>query len=262
MNIDDFDVRSHSILLIGDSMTGKTKSVEALIGNDISETSLINSHISLYNANIPIPVSEEIHDFMQNFQPESEPLNSINCTIWDCSGKIRNFNYFIMISHISTVIIFCNLHNTNSCERIDYWKEIIDKYRPGILTIIVGTILRTKNLTQLENTEGQNESLKVLDSLRSSLKNQDSLSTATSRNESLENNDADQVDDSNSTNRTNRTKNKQITERNMVNVLQWCVEHGDIPFFKIDLDDSEEVSAMYNTVFIDRLRKIISFMLK
>lgn len=149
-----------------------------------------------------------------------ELFNSINCTIWDCSSKIHNFNYFILMNHISTVVIFCNLQNTNSCERIEYWKEIIDKYRLGILTIIVGTTLTKDSMNEPDAITIHEEA-------------------------------------SNTNTNTNRPKNKKVIERNTVNVLQWCVEHGDIPFFAIDLNNEDDVRDMYNSIFMDRLKKII-----
>lgn len=163
-------------------------SVASLVG-ELKNSTIINSYISLYNSPI------QVVDFSRE----------INCTIWDCNSKIKNFTYFVLMSHISTAVIFCNLQNTASCDRIDYWKQIIDKYRPGILTVVAGTLL---------------------------------------------NKDSDQIVNQ------NQQKNKKIIERNTINVLQWCVEHGDIPFFNIDLADGESVKDMYNSIFVDRLKKI------
>lgn len=214
---DDFGIFNHSLLLVGDTMTGKTKSISTLVGDKLKDCTLINSHISLYHISVAVP-DEDIKTII------GKNSDFVNCTIWDCNGKIRNFNYFVLMNHISTAIIFCNLQNVSSCERIDYWKQIIDKYRPGILTIIVGTTL-SKELPESDSA----------------------LSTSHNSDEPT-----------NTNTNTNRPKNKKVIERNTVNVLQWCVEHGDIPFFAVDLNSEDDVKEMYNSIFVDRLKKIMA----
>lgn len=181
----------HSILLIGDPKTGKTQSIKTLLNDDHDVSSTINSYISLYNREIKL---EKNHS--------KNKIDKINLTIWDCSGEIRDLNYFILINHVSTCLIFCNLLNSNSCDRLDHWKEVIRKKHKYTQIVIVGTCL---------------------------------------------------FGEQNMSERQMRT-----IQTNKIKVLEWCVENNDTPFFEIDLSNEDEIKEMYNSIFLDRVQKIIN----
>lgn len=125
----------HSILLIGDPKTGKTQSIKNLLGDTYNSSIAVNSSISLYCTSI-----------------KDLPDNTINLTVWDCSGEIRDLNYFMLINHISTCLIFCNLLNSNSCDRLEYWKEVIRKYHKYAQIVVIGTYTATRKVENADET--------------------------------------------------------------------------------------------------------------
>jgi len=103
-----------SMLLLGNQNTRKTNSVKALKIN-----------VSPQN-----PVTVYSHDMQTD-----TVTRKIN--IWDTKSSIKDLPRHVMLRCINVCVIFCNLSNTKSCNDVSYWYSCIQKYRPGIETIIV-----------------------------------------------------------------------------------------------------------------------------
>ena len=138
------------ILILGDSNTGKTESLRSLLADDISSLNIINSQISLYHMTVPVVDVEQ-------------SAASLNVTIWDCSGKLIDLNGFILLNQLSTCILFCNLTNSPSCDRLHFWKQLFDKQSKTAQIIVVGTYInKTPDIDKSAKVRDRNK-IKVLE---------------------------------------------------------------------------------------------------
>jgi len=112
----------HQMLLLGDPSVGKTLSLKEFIGDNFDQSIQYQSNVSLYNTVVALDDA------------------TINCTFWEVS-RLPIESAFI--TNVSTVIIFCNLQNTQSCDRLETWDELGQKYCTGD-PIIVGTTYKSE----------------------------------------------------------------------------------------------------------------------
>ena len=97
-------------LLLGDHLTGKTSSVNSLgikTQNDLAR---------LYHTRI----------------------NDQVINIWDTQEATTvDLPQRVILRPVNICLIFCNLNRVETCDRISYWYNLIQKYRPGLQIVIV-----------------------------------------------------------------------------------------------------------------------------
>ena len=130
-------MRHKNILLVGNSGSGKTRSLITLMKNQLDKHRAIDSQTSLYEYVITVD------DGTRNSE-------QVRIKFWDASDVADySMMQFIPVIHMDCTLIFVNLTHHRAYSTLDAWKRKYVARKNDMMFMVIGTVIDSEETEQI-----------------------------------------------------------------------------------------------------------------